>query len=110
MSHTPLPSGQQREVAVTPGEYRVCRALCIDGAVNRLLAKRLLCTEDTIKTHIKQLLMKTGCADRTALAVAVWSGRIELVTTPYGCEKRFLLRELWSMLGHPAVVDAQQTA
>lgn len=56
---------------LTPREWDVLRELCLDGADNRLIARRLFVTEDTVKSHVKALLRKGGHRNRTELAVAV---------------------------------------
>jgi DNA-binding NarL/FixJ family response regulator len=63
-------------VRLTNQQLAVVAELCKDGPSNRMLAARLHVTEDTIKTHIKHALNRTGCTDRTALAVAILTRQV----------------------------------
>lgn len=70
-----------RLVALTYSEARVVRELMLDGARNPIIAKRLFITEDTVKSHMKAILRKTGCADRTKLVMALLRQQI-ILTQP----------------------------
>jgi DNA-binding NarL/FixJ family response regulator len=58
-------------LVLTLREWDVLRELCRDGADNRLIGRRLFVTEDTVKTHVKNILRKARMNTRTQLAVAV---------------------------------------
>jgi NarL family two-component system response regulator LiaR len=53
---------------LTPREREVLR-LVVEGFANKQIARRLLITEKTVKTHVSSILQKLGVADRTAAAV-----------------------------------------
>jgi len=61
------PAGPAGE-ALTPREREVLR-LVVEGYANKQIARRLLITEKTVKTHVSSILQKLGVADRTAAAV-----------------------------------------
>lgn len=63
---------------LSPREWDVLMELCKDGVSNRLIARRLFVTEDTVKTHIKSLLRRGGFHTRTELAVAVLRWEVAL--------------------------------
>jgi DNA-binding NarL/FixJ family response regulator len=53
--------------------------LIASGNANKLVADKLLVTEDTIKMHVKSILSKLDANDRThAVAIAVKRGIMEL--------------------------------
>lgn len=49
-------------------EQQVADELVRDGASNRTIGRRLGISEDTVKSHVKAILRKTGAANRTAAA------------------------------------------
>jgi NarL family two-component system response regulator LiaR len=53
---------------LTPREREVLR-LVVEGFANKQIARRLVITEKTVKTHVSSILQKLGVADRTAAAV-----------------------------------------
>lgn len=69
---------------VSQAERRVLDAFMQDGAANRVIAGRVLLTEDTVKTHLRHIFRKAVTAlgpdchrlDRTGLAVALGRGRL----------------------------------
>jgi DNA-binding NarL/FixJ family response regulator len=61
------PAGSTTE-PLTPREREVLR-LVVEGYANKQIARRLLITEKTVKTHVSSILQKLGVADRTAAAV-----------------------------------------
>jgi two-component system, NarL family, response regulator LiaR len=61
------PAGPATE-PLTPREREVLR-LVVEGFANKQIARRLLITEKTVKTHVSSILQKLGVADRTAAAV-----------------------------------------
>jgi NarL family two-component system response regulator LiaR len=61
------PAGPATE-SLTPREREVL-SLVVEGYANKQIARRLLITEKTVKTHVSSILQKLGVADRTAAAV-----------------------------------------
>jgi DNA-binding NarL/FixJ family response regulator len=63
---------------LTPREIEVLRLIAA-GNANKQIAARLSTTEDTIKSHVKNILMKLGANDRThAATIGAKRGIIEL--------------------------------
>jgi two-component system nitrate/nitrite response regulator NarP len=54
---------------LTPREAEVL-ALVRQGLPNKLIAHALVISECTVKIHIRNLLLKAGCTNRTQLAVS----------------------------------------
>lgn len=52
----------------TPREIDVLRAMTL-GESNQSIASKMGLKESTVKTHIKHLIEKTGCKNRTQLAI-----------------------------------------
>lgn len=69
----------RRDVQVTKREYDVATELLRRGGTNQQIAQKLFVSEDTVKTHMKRLLLRTGSASRTELIVAVFRDRVRLV-------------------------------
>lgn len=66
--------------ALTPREIEVLRAIA-GGMSNREIARALVLSEKTVKTHVSSILSKLGVADRTQAALhAVRSGLVDLQT------------------------------
>jgi DNA-binding NarL/FixJ family response regulator len=64
--------------ALTPREIDVLR-LIARGNANKIIAAELSLTEETVKSHIRNILSKLGANDRThAVAIGVRRGIIEL--------------------------------
>ena len=64
--------------ALTPREADVLR-LVAGGNTNKEIAARLFLTEETVKSHIRNILAKLGANDRThAVAIGVKRGIIDL--------------------------------
>ncbi|MEU6221599.1 response regulator transcription factor [Streptomyces sp. NPDC047022] len=65
-------SGQGRAGSLTEREREVL-ALIADGRSNREIARALVLSEKTVKTHVSNILMKLDLADRTQ--AALWAVR-----------------------------------
>uniref|UniRef100_A0AAU3HT33 Response regulator transcription factor n=1 Tax=Streptomyces sp. NBC_01393 TaxID=2903851 RepID=A0AAU3HT33_9ACTN len=65
-------SGQGRGVSLTEREREVL-GLIADGRSNREIARALVLSEKTVKTHVSNILMKLDLADRTQ--AALWAVR-----------------------------------
>lgn len=61
--------GRASSADLTSREVDILRAL-VDGLSNEEIAGRLCLAPSTIKTHMRHLLEKTGCENRTQLALA----------------------------------------
>ena len=81
-SQQTAPASGGREVQVTFREYDVAQELFRTGGTNTQIAKKLYLCEDTVKSHMKKLLLRTGFATRTELIVAHFRGRLNLVAKP----------------------------
>ena len=70
-NHTADSSLTSREIAVLQ--------LIAEGNANKIVADRLVITEDTVKAHVRNILSKLGANDRThAVTIAVKRGIISL--------------------------------
>lgn len=61
--------GRASSADLTAREVEIMRAL-VDGLSNEEIAERLCLSASTVKTHMRHLLEKTGCENRTQLALA----------------------------------------
>ena len=75
MTDTIDASGVYR-VTITPGQAKVLREFMRDGASNAEIATRMFLAEDTVKAHMKQIMRRTGCVSRTALAIDLFRQRV----------------------------------
>ncbi|MEE1930647.1 response regulator transcription factor [Streptomyces sp. TRM 70351] len=71
------PAGPQREGGLTEREREVL-GLIADGRSNREIARALVLSEKTVKTHVSNILMKLDLADRTQ--AALWAVRHGVAT------------------------------
>jgi DNA-binding NarL/FixJ family response regulator len=83
--HRRIPPEIANEIAVHAGEDMLSERemavlrLVAEGQANKQIAWRLLISEDTVKSHMKNIFAKLDVADRThAVTVAVRRGIIEL--------------------------------
>lgn len=72
LSQDEVNSGQGRGGSLTEREREVL-ALIADGRSNREIARALVLSEKTVKTHVSNILMKLDLADRTQ--AALWAVR-----------------------------------
>ena len=89
------PKGE-RDVILSPRESQVLRWL-VDGASNKVIARKMQITETTVKAHIKGLLRKIRATNRTQ--AAIWAlennaGVLDIseeptVLAPLGTAKRY---------------------
>lgn len=71
-----------RVAEISRAERAVANELLADGAGNREIADRLALSEDTVKSHVKELLAATDCETRTEFAVKVLRRQIHLSVVP----------------------------
>jgi two-component system vancomycin resistance associated response regulator VraR len=64
----PTKVGLASSASLTEREVQILRAL-VDGLSNDEIANRLHLASNTVKTHMRHLLEKTGCENRTQLAL-----------------------------------------
>lgn len=73
--------GMASSTELTPAEIEVLRYVC-DGLENDEIASVRGCTVNTVKTHIVNILQKTGYANRTRLAIAVTNRKFIIPKLP----------------------------
>lgn len=77
----------------TETEIKVLRLVC-EGLEYSEIAEKLNYTKDNIKYHIRNILQKTGCANKTQLAIAVTGKRYiipKLFEEPDGSEENSIV-------------------
>jgi DNA-binding NarL/FixJ family response regulator len=65
-----------RTVVVTPAQKLVLDCLLEDGADNRTIGRRLGSSEETVKTHVRDLLRRFDVPNRTALVCEILHRRV----------------------------------
>jgi DNA-binding NarL/FixJ family response regulator len=66
-------SGRQADATPLTAREREVLVLIAEGRANREIARTLVLAEKTVKTHVSNILMKLGVADRTQ--AALWAVR-----------------------------------
>jgi DNA-binding CsgD family transcriptional regulator len=61
-----------RRWGLTPRQAAVL-AVVAEGATNRTVAERLVCSEKTVELHVSALLAKAGCGGRAELVARFWT-------------------------------------
>lgn len=68
MRHSFVPPADRPEDTLTPRQFEVS-ALIARGMSNKDIAKACCIAVATVKRHVQEAMEKTGCENRTALAV-----------------------------------------
>lgn len=64
---------------VTPGQLRVLHQFLRDGATNQEIGRRLYISEDTVKSHMKALLLACGAKTRTGMMALIMRDKVRVV-------------------------------
>lgn len=76
-----VPGGDRRPLPLLSAREEEVLRLVAEGLTNKQIARRLIITESTVKTHVTSLLNKLGVDSRAqAVAVAAHQGFLETVT------------------------------
>jgi DNA-binding CsgD family transcriptional regulator len=73
----PVPADQRLQATLTPREREILDCL-VDGLSNAEIGRTLHISANTAANHVRAILLKTGCANRTE--VATWAVRHGIVT------------------------------
>lgn len=65
--------------ALTPREIQIVHALA-RGLSNSEIAATLTISEETVKSHVSEVLRKTGCRDRVQVVIAAYESGLNEVT------------------------------
>jgi DNA-binding NarL/FixJ family response regulator len=84
MNRPRLAAGRERQIPTPPGatidltrRERQVLQLVADGLANREVGSVLYVTEDTVKSHIRHILVKLGATSRAnAVAIGIRAGLI----------------------------------
>jgi DNA-binding NarL/FixJ family response regulator len=79
--------GVSLQVLLTRMERNVLESLC-EGKSNRMIAKDWGLSEDTIKSHLRNLMAKIGARDRTHLVALVYSSVVVVKVASVTVTKR----------------------
>jgi DNA-binding NarL/FixJ family response regulator len=77
----PPPVTEVRQVIVTARQADVLNGICA-GYSNRRTGHVLGITEDTVKSHVRDLLNALGARDRCHAAVLATSGAVDITVKP----------------------------
>ena len=75
------------QVVLTRMERNVLESLC-EGKSNRQIGADWGIAEDTVKSHVRNMMAKIGAQDRTHAASLVWSGAVAVKVSPVTVTKR----------------------
>lgn len=64
---------------VTPAQLRVLHQFLQDGATNQEIGQRLFIAEDTVKSHMKALLLAAGVRTRSQLMAQIMRDKVRVV-------------------------------
>lgn len=77
----PAFTGHVTDVELSPARIDVLEELC-RGLSNARIGRRLGIAEDTVKSHVRDILAATGAVDRTHVVVMVLTGQVRILGAP----------------------------